>query len=726
MQTIQVALPIPLGKVFDYLLPAELEQADCPVGARVYVPFGSRKLVGVVYSKSLATSQTDKLKAVIEILDNKPIIEPAMLELLDRMSRYYHHPIGEILTQAIPPALRKGKPAAIKGKPRYSLTDKGHMLEAASLRSSKQKSLHAKLTQGPAYAAELPDIGKETIKRAMQQGWVAAENLPILLHADTNKAPPQLNAEQESVLKNIPVEAGFSTHLLYGITGSGKTEVYLRLIEQVAASGGQALVLVPEIGLTPQTVRRFTQRLMASIAVIHSNLSESERLDHYLAAFEGKADVVIGTRSALFSSMPRLRLIIIDEEHDAAYKQQDGCRFHARDMAIYRAHLLNIPIVLGSATPSMESLYHAMQGRYQLHKLTQRAKGSARPQFKMLDMKMQPVYSGICEKLFAMIQRTLDQNKQAMLFINRRGYSPVLMCHDCGWYAHCQRCDRHYTYHISPTYLHCHHCDSKKKVPIQCPECQSKQIIHVGQGTEKVEQVMQQRFPEARIARIDRDSTRRKGAFAELLPKIHQGEFDILIGTQMLAKGHHFPHLQLVAILDMDASLFSSDFRAPEQLAQLLNQVAGRAGREKDTGTVVLQTHHPEHPLLQLLLEQDYEKFYRHEIEERRQVGFPPLIFQCLIRAEGHHIEKVKECLEHLRTTAAKLPQSANRDERVQLLGPIPAPIGKRAGYFRYQLLLQCPTRASLHQCIQQLQQIKLKNLHQVKVVWDIDPLDML
>jgi len=534
------------------------------------------------------------------------------------------------------------------------------------------------------------------------------------------REPPfALNAEQRQALVAIDRKAGqFQPWLLFGITGSGKTEIYLQAIASVLARGEQALVLVPEIGLAPQTVARFRARFQTEIAVLHSGRNERERLEAWRAARSGQAGIVIGTRSAVFTPLARPGLIIVDEEHDLSFKQHEGFRYHARDLAVRRAQLESTPIVLGSATPSLESLANARLGRYELLELKERAAGASMPVFKLIDLRQQKLQDGFSDLLLQAVKTTLARGEQVLVFINRRGFAPLLLCHDCGWQAHCRRCDARPTLHRSPVRLHCHHCGSESAPPVQCPSCGSADLRAVGLGTERAEELLGKRFPKVPLFRVDRDSTRRKDALSQLYHEIHSAGPALLVGTQMLAKGHHFPKVTLVAILDVDGGLFGADFRAPEHMAQLILQVAGRAGRADKPGLVLLQTHQPEHPLLHELITAGYSAFAERVLEERRQLGLPPFGHLALIRAEATDAARPMTFLQQI--AAAAHPG-------LQLWGPVPAPMEKRAGRFRAHLLLQSERRPALHAALDALIPCieRLPDARRVRWSVDVDPQDI-
>lgn len=534
----------------------------------------------------------------------------------------------------------------------------------------------------------------------------------------------RLNTEQATAVGAIRSEdTQFAAWLLAGVTGSGKTEVYLSVLENILAQGSQALVLVPEIGLTPQTIARFRERFNAPVEVLHSGLNDSERLSVWLRARNGEAAIVIGTRSALFTPFSRLGVIIIDEEHDSSYKQQEGWRYHARDLAVFRAREEGIPIVMGTATPALETLHNVQMGKYRQLTLSKRA-GNAKPAVQhLLDLKGLPLKVGLSQPLLKRIKAHLQADNQVILFLNRRGYAPALLCHECGWIAECQRCDHYYTLHQNYRQLRCHHCDSQRPVPQQCPKCGSTHLVSVGVGTEQLENELAPLFPDTPITRIDRDTTSRKGSLEQHLADVHQGGARILIGTQMLAKGHHFPDVTLVALLDVDGALFSADFRSAERFAQLYTQVSGRAGRAGKQGEVILQTHHPEHPLLQILLQQGYDAFAKQALAERKSVFLPPYTSHIIVRSEDHDNQQSALFLQQLRNL---LETSPLKDDALWIMGPVPALQAKRGGRFRWQLLLQHPSRQLLQRLIKTSQPLinTLPQARKVKWTLDVDPID--
>ncbi|MFO6424493.1 primosomal protein N' [Motilimonas sp. KMU-193] len=727
-----LALPVPLRRHFDYLIP---EGSQVDVGCRVKAPFRNKDKIGLVIAVK-ETSEFDiaKLKSLTEIIDTQPIIPPAMLKLFRWASDYYHHPLGDVVAQALPALLKQGEPDTLKSSTLWQLTLQGQQAESTLFkRSPKQLAAWTLLKGKSLTSSELnqADVSSATLNALANKGLAEKTQQQGKFQTDWNKpfalseTKPELNTEQAIAVASINNADSFACYLLEGVTGSGKTEVYLNLIEHVLIQGKQALVLVPEIGLTPQTVARFKSRFNVPIYLVHSELTDRERLDTWLHGRVGSAAIVIGTRSAIFTPMLNLGIIIIDEEHDSSFKQQEMFRYHARDLAVMRAMREQVPIVLGSATPSLESLNNALTGKYHHLSLKQRAGNAQHARHYLQDIKNVQLSAGLSPQLMELMHKHLKQGNQVMLFLNRRGYAPALLCHECGWLAKCQRCDAFYTWHQGDNAMICHHCNSHRSVPYQCEDCGSTQLVGAGVGTEQLEQTLAELFSQYKAVRIDRDSTRRKGSLADYLEGIHKGEYQILIGTQMLAKGHHFPDVTLVGILDVDSSLFSSDFRAPEKLAQLFTQVAGRAGRASKPGQVVLQSHHPEHYLLQDLVNNGYQDFARSALSERQDALLPPFAFQALFRAEATYANLPLTFLEEIK---AIFEPYAQQYQQIELIGPMPAIMERRAGKYRFQLLIQAPSRALiaglLSSCITEVEKLKSA----VKVRWslDIDPTDFI
>ncbi|TVP93163.1 MAG: primosomal protein N' [Pseudomonadaceae bacterium] len=731
---LQVALPSPLRRLFDYRAPRGITRDSLRPGTRVRVPFGRRQLVGfLVTVKDHSAVPLDKLKTASEVLDLEPILPDTLWQLCRWTASYYQHSLGDTLSCALPTLLRQGEPALARQQLLWQLLPGAYPEHPAISRAPRQKQAVQILAQHPhgLSHALLGQWGlqRDTLETLERKGLVqplrqsphhSNEPLPLL-----REAPLTANSEQQAALDAIIAGKGFNCWLLEGVTGSGKTEVYLQAIEHCLRQGKQALVLIPEIGLTPQTLERFRQRFSVPVVILHSGLNDRERMDAWLAARSGEVGIVIGTRSAVFTPLAHPGLIIIDEEHDLSYKQQDGLRYNARDLAVYRARLEDCGIILGSATPALESLHNVDSGRYQHLRLLLRAGDAQPPQMHCLDIRSRPLQGGLSQPMLQAIGEHLGKGNQVLVFLNRRGFAPTLMCHDCGWIAECSRCDARMTVHQSPPYLQCHHCDSQRALDHHCPKCNSEDLRPVGAGTERSEEHLKQCFPHTPVVRIDRDSTSRKQAMQQLLKQIHAGGPCLLVGTQMLAKGHHFPNVTLVAILDADGGLFSADFRGPERMAQLITQVAGRAGRADKPGQVLIQTHMADHPLLLDLTEQGYAAIARSELAARRSANLPPFSFMALLRAESTSAAQVNSFLEQACTSAETL-QSAQQ-LAVELLGPVPSPMERRAGRYRAQLLLQANQRAPLHSLLHQLLPLLEQDPLGRKVRWslDIDPLDM-
>lgn len=689
---LQVVFDTPLRSSFDYLPPA-----GGPVpqpGERVRAPFGRQRAIGLVVAHAAASPlPTARLKPVVESIDARPLWDETTFGLLRWAAEYYHHPLGDVLFSAMPKMLRDGA-AAVREDLHWRVSDAGRAALASGARlGSRQKALIALLGADGASAAAISEAGHPAVVRDLaRRGWLESESRP--------EAPPPAGAGRPGPVPT-PAQAAavdaigaaldrFGAFLLHGVTGSGKTEVYLQLIERVLAAGRGALVLVPEIALTPQLVARFRSRLDAPVVALHSSLADGARLEAWRAAASGRAPVVIGTRSAVFTPMPALGLVVADEEHDASFKQQDGFRYSGRDLAIVRAQRAGVPAVLGSATPSLESLANATAGRYAKLSLPERTGRAGKPSVTVVDLRVNPARDGLSPPAIAAIERHLGENGQVLVFLNRRGYAPTLFCHQCGWIAPCKSCDARLTVHQSRAVLACHHCGAEETLPYACPRCGSE-LAPVGEGTERVETTLKQLFPRAPLVRVDRDVIRRRGDMEAALSAVADGRARILLGTQMLTKGHDFPDVTLVVVLAADQGLFGADFRASERLAQQIVQVAGRAGRGDRPGEVLIQTSYPEHPLLRCLITEGYEGFAALALEERRAAGWPPWSHLALLRADS---PERAEAFQFLRAAESASPD--RRPGRIRLLGPAPAAMARRAGRHRAQLLVESPSRGAL------------------------------
>lgn len=653
MPIIEVAIAVPLNKTFDYQSDHEVA-----VGARIKVPFGAKKVIGIALANK-DKSDFNKLKSIVEVLDKEPILDKPILDFLFWAAKYYHHPVGEVLLAAMPKNLRIGKEAKIKKV--------------------------------------------------------------IGLSVKTNQPDFEITQEQALAIEAILAEQHkYHGFLLHGVTGSGKTEVYLRITQEALNKDQQVLVLVPEIGLTPQMIARFEQRLKTHVVAIHSQLNETQKLDAYLMAKSGEAGVVLGTRSAIFAPMPNLGMIIIDEEHDGSFKQQSSFRYSARDLSFIRAKQAGIPLILGTATPSLETLKNTMDNKLTRLTLANRAGGVVMPKVSLIDMRSHT--DGALSKLLVeKMQQYLSKGKQVMLFINRRGYAPVFFCTECAWKSECSHCNASMIYHRHVNRLKCHHCGDEKMPEQSCPDCGEQSLEVYGYGTERLEETLTSYFPEIPIIRIDRDTTRRKKALAEHLEKINSGEPCIIVGTQMLAKGHDFSNLAMVGILDVDGGFLSTNFRATEYLAQLLIQVSGRAGRTGDQGEVAIQTRYPDHPMFHYVLSNRYTQFASGLLKQRQSAMMPPFAHQALLCANAKNKQNAEDFLREV----AGLLKSVNMDS-VEIWGPVTNSIEKKADYYYFNLYLQSNDRAALHQMLatfsQHVDTIKLKN----KVRWylDVDPID--
>jgi primosomal protein N' (replication factor Y) (superfamily II helicase) len=722
---LRVAVPVPLPMLFDYLPPPGVEGTAVEPGSRVAVPFGRGTRVGIVVA--IATESEvpqEKLKPVRALLDAEPLLTRELMATLHWVSRYYQHPLGEVLETALPAGLRRARELPVEGDAALVLTQPSAATSGAR-RGSASAALLDLLAGGPQRLAQLD---------AALPGWrSAAANLrrrglvtgTRIASAPTVAAvridPPPLTGEQRDAITAITAEFGrYAPFVLEGITGSGKTEVYLALAEQALQRDQQVLVLVPEIGLTPQLLRRFRERCSGRILVMHSNLADGERTRAWLAAARGEACVVLGTRSAIFAPLPRASVIVIDEEHDASYKQQDGLRYSARDLALVRAKGLNVPVVLCSATPSLETLANVAAQRYRRLHLGSRPGAARLPEFRCIDLRGKRLVDGLAPELVEAIRACVGRGEQALVFRNRRGYAPVLLCHACGWHASCARCDKALTWHRGAASLRCHHCGHQQAVPAQCPQCHAPDLLPRGVGTERVEQTLVHLFPQVPVIRIDRETTRNRDAFENLLARVPDDQACILVGTQMLAKGHDLPNLTLVGLVGVDDGLFSVDFRAGERLCQLVVQVAGRAGRARKPGTVWLQTHQPEHPLLRDLLRQGYARVAQQLLEERREAELPPYAHVVLLRAEALQSARVESFLAEA-VRALKPPAG------VSVAGPMPAPMPRRAGMQRGQVLLSAQERTRLHAFLPDwLTRVRALTAAR-RVHWsiDVDPLDL-
>jgi primosomal protein N' (replication factor Y) (superfamily II helicase) len=753
---VRVALPTPLRRLFDYRA-GPAGHSPIMAGTRVRVPFGQRRLIGVAMETAASSELPDeRLKSVLERLDPQPIFDPATLALLGWAADYYHHPVGEVLAAALPKALRLG--AAIDSvAERWIFTPAG--LEAYTRgeprRAPRQRQLLAALAASDGAAPGAADASpqgagltaaaldekleswREAARALIARGWLSMVTLPAATGAAPTPAPlavspgPEPNEEQRLAIDRICESLGaFAGFVLHGITGSGKTEVYLRVVERALRLGRSALVLVPEIGLTPQLVDRFRRRFAAPMAVLHSALTDHERLLAWREAFSGRARVVLGTRSAVFAPVPDLGVIIVDEEHDTSFKQHEGgFRYSARDLAVVRAQRGGVPVVLGSATPALETLQNVATGRYLRLVLTRRAAEAAPPRLALIDLRSSAVRAGISTPAVQAIERHLASGGQVLVFLNRRGYAPTLLCTACGWLAPCRDCDARLTVHLAAARLRCHHCGADTALPERCPQC-GFAVKAVGQGTERIEETLAALFPGIPCIRLDRDVVRRRGDMEEAMRRMASGEARILVGTQMVTKGHDFPNVTLVVVLNADQGFFSTDFRAPERLAQTIVQVAGRAGRGQKAGEVLIQTEFPDHPLLRSLLAEGYDGFARVALAERSQASWPPFSRLAAVRDSAKTAAAALAFLTEARKSAEDLRAArGGRTEgrAIRLLGPAPAAMAKRAGRYHAQLLVESADRAALHRFLDAWLPVleALPSVRRVRWALDVDPIEI-
>ena len=729
---LRVAVDCPLRSLLDYLPPVGARASDLPAGARVRVPMGARSAVGVIVGhadESLLEPQ--RLRRITALLDPKPLFDAALLDLLRWTASYYQHPPGEVYAAALPAALRAGQPATAQ-ESWLALTDAGRVAVATGEpeRAPRQRELATLLAthlQGLT-ATELDAAQPEwrsSARALAKRGWteLLLRDAPPTAEATTAAiaAAPEPSAAQTEAVSAVDAGAGrFGTFLLQGATGSGKTEVYLRLVLRALERGAGALVLVPEIGLTPQLLERFRSRLRVPIAVLHSALSDGERLQAWRAVQAGLARVVIGTRSAIFAPVQRLGLIVVDEEHDSSYKQQEGgCRYSARDLAVRRAQQSGVPVVLGSATPALESLHNVQLGRYRQLLLPRRTDQAAAPRVALIDLRAHAVHAGLAGPVTQAIAHHLATDGQVLVYLNRRGYAPTLLCTSCGWIAPCSECDARLTVHRGAAQLRCHYCGAAQPLPTRCGRC-GFAVRPVGQGTERIAETLAAMFPTAPLARLDRDTVHSAADMEAVMRSLLDGSARILVGTQMVTKGHHFPGVSLVAVINADQGLFSADFRAAERLAQTIVQVAGRAGRGTRAGEVLIQTEYPEHPLLQNLIHSGYEGFAAGALAEREAAHWPPFGRLALLRASGRTAATALDFLRDARERAAAAPPA-------RLLGPVPASMARRAGRHHAQLLIETAGRGELHRFLDQWLPLveRLPAARRVRWALDVDPLDI-
>ena len=728
---LKVAVSVPLSRAFDYL-PAAGEPLPA-AGCRVRVPFGARQQVGVVIDQAIASRlPSGKIRRCTEVLDEEPLLRPADLRLIRFTSDYYHHPIGEVVAAALPALLRQGKPLhpVVETVVATALAASAD-IEALAARAPRQAELLETVSDAGGNGidaeqlTELLPNWRRAATGLFSKGLIERHDARAP-EFDESTAPagtpgPELNPAQEAAVERLRAADRFAAFLIEGVTGSGKTEVYLRRMQDVIDAGGQVLVLVPEIGLTPQLVSRLRRRLGIEPALLHSGLTDTQRLAAWCAARSGAARLVVGTRSAIFTPLSNPGLIIVDEEHDQSFKQQEGLRYSARDLAIVRAKQLDIPVVLGTATPTLEMLQHCRSGKYEHIGLPHRAGGANPPHIRLIDTVRSPATDGLSEPLAEAIRRHLEAGGQALLFLNRRGFAPTLICSSCGHVAGCERCDSRLTVHAREQQLRCHHCGHVRPLDERCGEC-GEAVRPLGEGTERLEDALRRRFPGRHIMRIDSDSTQRKGAMIDALDQAREGEAEILVGTQMLSKGHHFPQLSLVGIVNADQGLFGTDFRSAERMAQSIVQVAGRAGRADRAGEVLIQTAFPDNRFWSTLIEGGYSRVAAEALAERETTRWPPFTRLALVRAAAHRHADAHAFLDIARGALA-----GREGDSLRILGPVDAPMARKAGRYRAQLLLQSGDRSLLHEALRELRPLLEQDPAARKVRWsiDVDPIEL-
>ncbi|MSR14470.1 MAG: primosomal protein N' [Gammaproteobacteria bacterium] len=720
---LEVAVFAPLRSTFDYLCPSELKE-EIRIGARVEVPFAHGRRLGVVLRiRSESAIAPSRLKSIFRILDAVPLIDEMLFSLAVWVAEYYHHPIGEVFEALLPTKLRRTQAPEFTSSIELVITDGGRQaLETVRLGLRQQQLLRLglihPLTKDTLRALDF-DTGRVT-RQLLTCGWLAAQ-----MHCPDSKSQIYaaflaLNSHQQRAFTKInSAPPGYSAHLLHGVTGSGKTEIYLHLIRDIIRSNRQALVLVPEIGLTEQLVRRFRERFGDTVAVVHSDLNENTRAAAWQSCRQQRAQVLLGTRSAVWLPLPALGIVIVDEEHDLSYKQQDGLRYSARDVAVFRAHRAEIPVVLGSATPSLESLANCNRGKYEYIEISERAGEARMPQIKLIDIRGLPLTAGMSEPLRLEIDAALSRSEQSLIFLNRRGYAPIILCHRCGWIAVCERCDARMVLHKNSEQLRCHHCGAGRVLtaPFAAHSCGPiADYVDLGVGTEQIEEALTRWFPARTIVRIDRDSMPRRGQLEEVLAQVRARQVDVLVGTQMISKGHDFAGITLVGIVDADSRLHANDFRAEERFIQMVMQVAGRAGRAERAGLVLIQTHHPHHPIFEFILSGRYKDFAQSALRERAAAQLPPYHSLALLRAEAVTRSAPLQFLEEI---AGKLRRHTLPG--VSIDGPVPALMEKRVGKFRANLLVTATDRGALSSAITKLLETIENSPTSRRVRWSVD-----
>lgn len=758
---LRVALDCPAADYFDYLPPKSISEADAAdavyqipkKGDMVLVPFQYRRMVGVVVDVVETTEvPAHKLKRIEKRLTDRPRLSSEWLKLTHFCATYYRFPLGEVIFSVLPPAFKR---VHLPRTPVNARTQYYRWTVETPPQVNRRASAEAKLIEALFPADKTATVGfgddlqglrfslsdaksvhpnaKILLSRFIARGWLTDELAEKKSNPSKSKLGPQLlidyelTDEQSEAVKTLVAcqeeSNAFKVFLLQGVTGSGKTEVYVRAIFDILQRGGQVLVLAPEINLTPQTLARLQDRFVnANIVVLHSNMSDGDRVSHWIEGATGKADIVIGTRLSVFTPLPRLKLVIVDEEHDTSYKQQDGMGYHARDLAIWRAKEAGVPVVLGSATPSLESYANAQTGKYSKLLLTRRANPAAvLPTIELVDLREHKPQKGFAAVTIQTIQDTVERGETALVFLNRRGYAPVLRCPSCEWSFECPACELSMVYHATTQSMHCHHCGYMTEAPSACPQCGNQDILPIGIGTQRLEETLRFHFPTAHILRVDRDTASGRHTFDEMRQTIESGGADIVIGTQMLAKGHDFKNVTLVCIVNADGSLHSPDYRAPERLFSTLLQVSGRAGRAEKPGHVMVQTYFPKHDVFSALANRNFDAFAQKLLKARQAAGFPPYAFQALLRCEADTLD---DAINFLRQTS-DLEICANHPD-VFRYDPVPMLLPRKAYRSRAQLLVESYSRKKLQQFLAEWRPAvtRLKTIPQLTWRFDIDPME--
>ena len=722
--TIQVALPIPFANGLTYLVPDELNPESLNIGTRVLVPFRQKTMVAIVIEQPTNAYQKN-LKTIIKVLDHSSFLPDNLMSFLYQVHRYYLQPFGEVIFSAIPKWYKNSQNPDLPQETWWQVKNPHDAEQSVtSLRSDKQISIYRYLVDnGPLQSSSMTHIEPNASAQCK-----ALYKKDLLLKSDlcfVNTEPPPdpdfvLTDDQQKAFDTLRSQKGFNAFLLDGITGSGKTEVYIRLVKMLVKKNKQALILVPEIGLTPQLFHEFTKRVHGRVSVFHSGLSAGARARAWSKAKSGEIDVIVATRSGIFTPFTNLGMIIVDEEHDLSFKQQDGFRYSARDLAVMRAKMLNIPVILGSATPSLETFNNASQGKYHWLKLRERTNKQALPSIRVMDVRQHKMHHGLSKKVLLNINEEVENNNQVLVFLNRRGWSPKVNCHDCGWVSQCHECDTYLTYHKHINKLRCHHCERLYSLPEFCPECGSQKVETMGTGTEKIHHGLETGVKNAKVIRVDRDTVKTANQWQKTIDEIKSGVPCVMVGTQMLSKGHDFPNLTLVVIVNVDNSFFSLDFRATEHLSQLMIQVSGRAGRKHKTGQVIIQTQCPQHEFFQLLLGKSYQGYAQHELQQRQAMGFPPGSYMAIIRARSKSEKSVEDFCENLLHIAPENPS-------INIMGPIAAPIYKKMGQYHMQLIFNSNHRQTLHKSLTDITNHIRKKPAPSNIIWslDLDPINL-